>query len=258
MAFSLRKMKRAFNAAALAFVATVAPACAALAGGGHDRGFNTPDPDGTWGHALTQGEKEFVHSIFSDGVETSIVLKHFRDTNDPARPSPTTAACVPYADERDIYFFGKGYESKDFSQDSTFRYEVFIHEITHIWQGQTHYRHTGKYEDVPKDDPLSVYRYTLDSSSKFEKLSVERQGAVIGDYACRFLHPAHSFPVWYQGFDRDVFANDRLLMKVVEGFFPQAKKARLAVEKTRAQGAIAAAREAESTASPPRLPNRQM
>jgi hypothetical protein len=169
---------------------------------------------------LTENEIAFVQSIFGNEVNTAIVTKVFYAEHHDDTPGDSKETAASVNDRKNINFYGTKYYSSDYSQEDALTYGVFIHEMTHIWQRQK----------IPGLTLLFMschtYNYTLDSQSRFSDFCIEQQGAIIEDYARRFLHPSHaSLRI------KNTPENDALLKKVVEAQFPEARKTRLAAEK---------------------------
>jgi hypothetical protein len=169
---------------------------------------------------LTKNEIAFVQSIFGDEVNTAIVRKNFYAKHPDNTPEDSKETIADVNDTKNIKFYGTEYRSSDYSREGTINYGTFIHEITHIWQRQK----------IPGLTLLFMschdYDYTLDAGSRFNDFCIEQQGALIEDYALRFLHSSHaSFRI------KNTPENDALLQKVVEAQFPEARKTRLGLEK---------------------------
>lgn len=168
---------------------------------------------------LTENEIAFVQGIFGDEINTAIVRKNFYTEHQDLSPGDSTETIASVDDKKNINFYGTEYRSDDYSQEDRLNYGTFIHEITHIWQRQK----------IPGLKLLFMschdYSYTLDARSRFDDFCIEQQGAIIEDYALRFLHSSHaSFRI------KNTPENDALLKKVVEEKFPEARKTRLKLE----------------------------
>ncbi len=178
---------------------------------------------------LTPGEKTLVKSIFGNSVDTSIVRKHFVSSgcvNDKDKTALTY-------DTENILFCKDKYHEPDYSKATDiFNFGLFIHEMTHIWQFQAH--------PIRIVWDLSVraqeYDYSLYKKAKFENFSTEQQDSIITNYARRFLRTEPSNSRYYVRSDnirKDTTESDALLQKIVERQFPDARNARLAMEKKR-------------------------
>ncbi|MCE9508008.1 MAG: hypothetical protein K8R48_06825 [Alphaproteobacteria bacterium] len=205
-----QKLSSAFKKVALA---------AALAVG--LSGDNAPAADGPVAvEPLTKNEIALVKSIFGDEVNTSIVRKNaYPYPFSHYHPHSTTETPASVNDKKNIIFYERN-GLPDCSDPRATIYGTFIHEMTHIWQRQK----------IPGVELLFMschdYDYTLDANSRFSDFCIEQQGAIIEDYAMRFLHDNHT-----SLYIKNIPENDALLKKVVEDRFPEARKTRLAAEK---------------------------
>jgi hypothetical protein len=168
---------------------------------------------------LAKNEIALVQSIFGNEINTAIIRKNFYTEHHDDNPGDSKETVATVNDTKNIKFYGKEYQSFDYSHEGTINYGTFIHEMTHIWQRQK----------IPGLTLLMMschtYDYTLDSNSRFSDFCIEQQGVLIEDYALRFLHRSHtSFHI------KNTPENDALLKKVVEDQFPEARKTRLAAE----------------------------
>ena len=162
------------------------------------------------GEKLTSGEKNLLTGIFGKEINTSEVRKHFRDTSSITHVIPGKIGMVPPPFSH-IDFFGEKVWSRDYSQDTKYKFGLFAHEATHCWQGQT--------MTFPLHD-FGRYDYKLAPGACFNNFGTEQQADIIEDYAKTWLYkptPAAKHT-----------AQDTLLMKVVENRFPQAQKTRTA------------------------------
>ena len=168
------------------------------------------------GEKLTPGETELVQEVFGDGINPSIMRKHFREEATVSNGVKGSVGMVipPFSH---IDFYGDKTASKDFSKDSEYKFGVFMHEATHVWQGQ----HCA----FPLKE-FRVYQYDLTAKSTWSDYGAEQQADIIEDYSKRWLYPAN---VHIKHTPKD-----KQLAHVVETQFPQAKITRLRLEKTAA------------------------
>ncbi len=128
---------------------------------------------------MTEGEKRLAESIFGDQINTEHVRKHFGE------PHPKNyLATVEGGSRRHIHFWGAANHSNDYSRDSYRQQNLFMHEMTHIWQHQNHILIFNQYARGCK-----IYDYELTDTSEFDDFCVEQQAEIIGDYVVRTLHP---------------------------------------------------------------------
>lgn len=156
------------------------------------------------GRPLQPEEKNIVHSIFGDGVNTNNVRLHFMDKRIFGKSGITLF--------NQVWIFGKSSASENFGKDLF--PDLFVHEMTHVWQFQH-----GK---VRPDTFCRTYDYDLKPDSKFSDFCIEQQASMVERYSLRFLYPG----------DMDFMTSvspesDRLLKKVVETQFPRARELRL-------------------------------
>ena len=78
------------------------------------------------------------------------------------------------------------YWDRDVAPHSNFVAEVFIHEMTHVWQYQT-----GRVPDIPEaeiPEHDKIYAYNIDAYEYFREFGVEQQASIVGDIAAKRLH----------------------------------------------------------------------
>lgn len=78
------------------------------------------------------------------------------------------------------------YWDRDIAPYPNFVDEVFIHEMTHVWQYQT-----GRLLDIPENevsDHDKIYAYNIDAHEYFREFGVEQQASIVGDIAAKRLH----------------------------------------------------------------------
>ena len=179
-----------------------------------------PAPSGV---PLTKDETAFVGSIFGKEINTARIRKYFA-----AEYHPLADAAALSAEK--IKFYGEKNHAADYSlSEDPFKYETFIHEITHIWQ------HQHRQQDIARflRHHTKRYDYALSQKSLFKDFGVEQQACIVADYALQFLYPKRQKlnDTYYQPADKgNPPQNLALLQKVVEDKFPQARKTRLALE----------------------------
>ena len=166
------------------------------------------------GEPLTKSEAQLVQGVFGDEINPSLLRKHFRAETTPKSPFATKASVgmvmPPFSH---IDFYGPAATSNDYASDNEFRFGVFMHEVTHCWQGQNLAFPLKEFE---------VYKYTLLPNSRWRDFGAEQQADIVENYSKRWLYPANVHIKHT--------AEDSLLAKVVETRFPQAKKTRLQLE----------------------------
>jgi hypothetical protein len=168
------------------------------------------------GEKLTRGEAAMVKGIFGNEINTSKIRKHFRSESSIAHVLPDKIGMVPPPFSH-IDFYGPDTHSKDYTKDTKKKFSLFMHEVTHTWQGQTlnfPLRSFGKYE------------YTLTPKSRFNDFGIEQQAEIIEDYSEAWLYKDP------KATNTTHTAQDSLIMKVVEKRFPRAQKTRMQFQRT--------------------------
>jgi hypothetical protein len=220
---------------------------------------------------LTPGEVRLIEGIFGDEIDTSKIEVHSFPLN-PRREGQLRGSAL----DNTANFYG-GDTSPDFSTEGTLsdfksagtaRLGVFLHEMTHVLQGQH-----GELKNRPKppvEIPQNVgvkqwldpgYGYYLDGKKHLGDYGTEQQAAIMEDYAAHFLTPQHPFPYRqkYEFWDQPDMARDMARLKdVVEERFPKARETRLAFEAAEAaakHAPEAPEKQAPAAAAPPR-PNK--
>ena len=174
--------------------------------------------------SLTAGESALAKRVFGRDTDPAPVRKIFS----PDPHDKGYAAQVFHG--RFIEFYGYGNHSADYSTDPRAEnLALFIHELTHVWQRQTGMRQTNG--TCPEGFP-EHYKYFIGSDDRFRDFCNEKQGAIMQDYARRFLHREESGTVHMQN-TNGAAENDRLLKAIVEDRFPGARGMRIALEATR-------------------------
>lgn len=160
------------------------------------------------GEKLTPGERQAVEQIFGDQIDASKIRKHFKENGHWTHVMRGKAGTVmPFTSHID--FFGDHIRSADYSAGDAHRFGFFLHEVTHVWQGQN-------FDYSMKN--FRIYEFTLKPDSKFSDFGIEQQGEIIEAYAKAWHHP--------EGRKAPKTEADALLKKVVEEKFPQAKVTR--------------------------------
>ncbi|TAL28335.1 MAG: hypothetical protein EPN97_14825 [Alphaproteobacteria bacterium] len=180
---------------------------------------------------LTTGEEALLRAIFGTALNTTGLKQSFHpESYKDIVGSASSGAAAEY--------WGPSQKSADFSKErDADRFGTFIHENLHVWQFQTRWRYSPRFEEDEIEDPKDpekAYRYPLDAKFKFTDYGVEQQAAIIEDYARYYLHPGKT--LWYlpkvYGWGAPLQARLPLLQKVVENQFPSAKAARESFERT--------------------------
>jgi len=127
---------------------------------------------GDW-RKLTAGEITLARLIFQGAINYDTVKIHY------GKYAFFQGDDVVMAPNGEIYFPTLDTFCEDFSVESPRRKQLFIHEMTHVWQYQLGY--PVKVEGV-SSWMKSNYRYTLDSSKKLSGYRMEAQGNLLADY----------------------------------------------------------------------------
>lgn len=183
------------------------------------------------GEPLTPGEAQAVQQIFGDQVDTDKIRKHFKEQDDPTHFFRKYQGTVlpPFSH---IDFFTPSAWSEDYSKDTRSKYGFFLHEATHVWQGQ-HMRFSHH--------AIGRYDYQLIEGARFGQFGTEQQAELVEHYAERWIHP--------KGRVLPKTDEDRILRDVVERQFPQAKITRENLDR---QDAARAPIKRVQTPKPPR------
>lgn len=172
-------------------------------------------PKGSVGRPLTKGEADMAF-IFGDEIDASVVNLH-------AGP-PKGMTIAETFDTKTIAYYGPPYLSLDYSKTKdAVNYGSQFHEMTHIWQFQAGFAFTAGHCS-------GGYHYVLAKGRQFNDFCDEAQGAIVEDYARRYIKPVSAPSKWYVdmcGYDTP--AHDALLLKIVEDRFPNAKTMRLMI-----------------------------
>jgi hypothetical protein len=162
------------------------------------------------GEKLTADETKTVESIFGDQLDASRIRKHFRDNSSVTHVMGNTRGMVmpPFSH---IDFFGEAAYSNDFSREGQDKFGLFLHEVTHTWQGQNLKFSTKAFRRYD-------YDYKMNGASNFADFGTEQQAEIVENYAQRWIHP--------DGMKEARTAHDTLVMKVIEKQFPRAAHTR--------------------------------
>lgn len=185
------------------------------------------------GYAAIPNEAEFVKAFFGSNLTTDDLRMHFYEGAPVSEHGGVTAADVenttdgrsPVSQVMNLYSYQDAYTSQDYTQEVHEKFCVWMHEWTHVWQGQGLDRYTlGVY---------GGYDYVLSPQKKFIDYGPEQQASIVMDYCGRFLHLDARWrnPVG-GGLEKETA--DALLKDVIETQFPGAKILRLKMEEYRA------------------------
>lgn len=182
---------------------------ALLAGGAAYTVFGTATGD----IPLTPDEQAAAHSLFGPKFHTDDIRKKYVRTwigNIITYP----AAMVPLS-RHHIFFFSSSLRVPDLTHDSGADFNLYMHEMTHVWQ------HRGHWATICKK-----YSYTLTDRSRMGDFCNEQQASIVGDYSERFLNPNSRKAVREIGDGTNRFTGQENLMNVVERTFPAARPSR--------------------------------
>lgn len=162
------------------------------------------------GDRLTMGETQAVEQVFGDQLDASRIRKHYKDESHITHVLGNTQGMVlpPFSH---IDFFGEWARVPDFTRATRQHYGLFLHEVTHTWQGQHlnfNLQHFRSYD----------YASYLKGSSAFADFGFEQQAELVEDYAENWLHP--------EGMAEAKTKQDSLVANVVEAQFPRVKHMR--------------------------------
>jgi len=75
-----------------------------------------------------------------------------------------------------LHFHPKGSAyCDDFSKENLLRQGFFLHELTHVWQTQTH----GEWYLLLRRHPFCRYSYTLKPGQPFSSYGIEQQAEIV-------------------------------------------------------------------------------
>lgn len=148
------------------------------------------------GRVMTTNERELVDKVFGVGTIDYDRVRIYSE-----RFVPVINRVM--APDGNIYFT-KDWYHKDFSLADTRSTQLFIHEMTHIWQYQLGYPVAKKGIFLhPKCTIIGCepYEYTLDSRKRLCDYNMEQQGNIIADY---YLY-------YYSGLSADYLSDEKIL-----------------------------------------------
>jgi uncharacterized Zn-binding protein involved in type VI secretion len=124
--------------------------------------------------SLTPGEIEMARLVFGDAVDYSTVRVHNHGYWLLFGLQGKNTAVTPNGE----MYYPKGIYREDYSAARIEFQQLFIHEMTHVWQYQLGYN--IKLVRVPR--PNMSYDYLLDETRLFHDYNMEAQGNVLADY----------------------------------------------------------------------------
>ena len=120
--------------------------------------------------ALSRGERILARSIFGDAIDYDAVMLHNR------KWWPFHPKRVVMAPDGDIWFHPKGgHYCGDFCDKGLNQRGLFIHEMTHVWQAQTH----GRWYLPVMRHPFCRYDYRLKPGKSFARYGIEQQAEIV-------------------------------------------------------------------------------
>ena len=173
---------------------------------------------------LTPGEVELLVGIFGNQINPDIMIQHMH-------PQAYSDIAGTATSGRNANYWGPRYTSDDFSQErSAAKFGTFIHENTHLWQGQTNWRFSPRRPEV--------YRYPLEEGRwKFTDYTHEQQAAMVEDYALYYLHSSRDMRWMPETYNRQERQEKvQILRDIIETQFPGARALRRSIETRRARG----------------------
>ncbi len=124
--------------------------------------------------SLTSGEIAMLRQVFGDAVNYTSVKIHNHGYWLLFGFQPDNTATAPNGQ---IYLPGQLFR-QDFSTQSNDRAQLFVHEMTHVWQYQLGY----PVKRVRGVRPNMTYGYTIDGRKRLCNYNMEAQGNIIADY----------------------------------------------------------------------------
>lgn len=166
--------------------------------------FKTPQP-------LTKNEVAFIKQTYGKEMDPSLIRKRLGGCQAPQGAIMEAGL----GDDDTIYICHPRFLSADYTLDKDpERFRAFFHETTHRWQAQTAYAYT-------KGRCREYFYPLLSSENRFGDYCDEQQGAIMEDYALRFLFPGGAPSHWYSKKNGgDNKKSDARLKKLVEDRFP--------------------------------------
>ncbi|MBV7259996.1 vgr related protein [Erythrobacter crassostreae] len=119
---------------------------------------------------LTPGEVELARTVFGDAVDYA-PIKLKRRKFFPFQPKRITMAPCGH-----LHFHPAGHAyCDDFSTVELAKQGHLIHELTHVWQTQTH----GDWYLLLRRHPFCRYGYSLKPGQTFEEYGIEQQAEIV-------------------------------------------------------------------------------
>lgn len=204
-------------------------------------GKRTMDNGNGPGYALVANEAAFAKAFFGSNFNTEDLRIHFYEwsygmPNGDGVQAANVMSHMNYSwhngQERQslrnqtmkCFTYGDTYTSQDYTREDLEKFSVWMHEMTHVWQGQALDRYTLG------TDP--GYDYVLSPQKKFTDYGTEQQGDIVCDYVGRYLHVDAKWRNEINGGLKKEQA-DYLLKEIIETQFPGAKTLRLQMEQYR-------------------------
>ena len=121
------------------------------------------------GRSLTSGEIELCRSIFGSAIDYSNVRLI------PRKWWPLQPINYVMTPSGNLHFHPKGWLwSDDFSKGQT-HVDLFIHEMTHVWQSQK----WGRFYLLLQRHPFCRYDYSVRPGQRFEQYGLEQQAEIV-------------------------------------------------------------------------------
>ncbi|MDZ5814946.1 MULTISPECIES: PAAR domain-containing protein [Stenotrophomonas maltophilia group] len=123
---------------------------------------------------LTQGEIEMAQLVFGDAIDYSLVRIHNHGYWMLFGMQPEDTVVAPNGE----IYFPKDLYIHDYSSGDLRNQQLFIHEMTHVWQHQLRYN----VRLVRGPRPNMSYDYVLDDVRLLHDYNMEAQGDILADY----------------------------------------------------------------------------
>ena len=122
------------------------------------------------GRPLTGAEIKMASSIFGNAVYYDRVRVHLKKWIFFQPPD------IIMSPDGDIWINPKGGNwSDDFASDAHWRQELFMHEMTHVWQAQTR----GRWYLPTHRHPFCRYDYIYEPGRSFTRYGLEQQAEIV-------------------------------------------------------------------------------
>lgn len=119
---------------------------------------------------MTPGEIALARTVFGDAINYDAVTIRRRKWF-PFQPRRVTMAPRGH-----LHFHPKGSAySDDFSAEPLLRQGLYIHELTHVWQTQTH----GSWYLLVHRHPFCRYHYSLKPGWPLSRYGIEQQAEIV-------------------------------------------------------------------------------